>query len=324
MSSNFAQQALEPISESEQRLRLAIETGRIGLWVWNSTDVANAGDWSPRLKEIFGFSPDVQVTHEMFLERVHPEDRSWVNERVMGALGGENGGHYQAEYRIISARDGSERWVTARGQAFFDGEGKPFRFIGTLMDITAEKRAAQAAEEKLRNSEAYLTEAQKLSMTGSFGWNVSTGALIWSDETYCILECQPNVVPTLDLALQRVHPDDREAVRKSLDQAVLDQTDFDFEHRLLLPSGVIRHVHVRARASQSASGVLEFIGAVMDVTERNRAAEALKASEHVARGQLEALTKTLVALSQESEPEHLLKHVLQMIGDQLGAHSLSV
>lgn len=135
------EQVNRTLVDSEQRLRLAVATGRIGLWVWNSTDVGNAGDWSPRLKEIFGMAPETEVTHEIFLQCVHPEDRERVNTGVMQALAGVNGGEYACEYRAIRASDGAQRWVTARGQAFFDAEGQPVRFIGTLMDVTERKSA---------------------------------------------------------------------------------------------------------------------------------------------------------------------------------------
>ena len=134
----------QSLLDSEQRLRLAIETGRIGLWVWNSTDVTNSGDWSNQLKEIFGLPLDAEVTHDMFLKCVHQQDRERVNQLVMRALEGINEGEYRAEYRTIRPQDGSEHWVTARGQAFFDSEGKAIRFIGTVMDITERKRAEEA------------------------------------------------------------------------------------------------------------------------------------------------------------------------------------
>src|ERR1700743_1925281 len=96
--------------ESDQRLRLAIEAGRVGLWVWNSTDLKNAGDWSPRLKEIFGLPLEPEVTHEIFLRCVHPDDREKVNNLVLEALKGVNAGRYGTEYRIINPIDGREGW----------------------------------------------------------------------------------------------------------------------------------------------------------------------------------------------------------------------
>src|SRR6516162_820542 len=135
----------QTLLDSERRLRLAIEIGRIGLWVWNSTDLKNVGDWSTQLKEIFGLPLDAEVTHDMFLKCVHPEDRERVDQLVRQALAGANGGEYRAEYRTIHPRDGSEHWVTARGQAFFDAAGGAIRFIGTVMDITERKRAEESS-----------------------------------------------------------------------------------------------------------------------------------------------------------------------------------
>jgi PAS domain S-box-containing protein len=153
LNAELSQQALhlrevnQTLLDSEQRLRLAIETGRIGLWVWNSTDLSGSGDWSQRMKEIFGLPLDAEVTHDMFLKCVHPDDRARVDQAVMLALAGANGGEYRIEYRTIHPRDGSTKWVTARGKAFFDAEGRAIRFIGTVMDITERKRAEEASRE---------------------------------------------------------------------------------------------------------------------------------------------------------------------------------
>jgi PAS domain S-box-containing protein len=157
LNAELSQQALhlrevnQTLLDSERRLRLAIATGRIGLWVWNSTDLHNVGDWSQQMKEIFGLPLDADVTHDMFLKCVHPDDRARVDRAVMQSLAGENGGEYHVEYRTIHQRDGSTRWVTARGQAFFSPDGHAVRFIGTVMDITERKRAEEAAVMEERN-----------------------------------------------------------------------------------------------------------------------------------------------------------------------------
>jgi PAS domain S-box-containing protein len=133
-------------------------------------------------------------------------------------------------------------------------------------------------EEALRRSEAYLAEAQRLSHTGSFGWNVSTGELIWSAETFNILGYGRALKPTLDLVLKRVHPEDLERIRQISDAASRGARSLDFEHRLLMPDGSIKHLHVIAHATKNNSDESEFIGAIMDVSERKRA-EALVAGE---------------------------------------------
>lgn len=133
-------------------------------------------------------------------------------------------------------------------------------------------------EQEFYRNQAYLAEAQRLSHTGSFGWCLRTGELIWSSETYCIMGFDRSVKPTLDLVFKRVHPADAGLVEQFIKQATRDASEFDFEHRLLMPDGSVKHVHVMARPSRRASGEVEFVGAVMDVTRRKRT-EALIAGE---------------------------------------------
>ena len=125
---------------------------------------------------------------------------------------------------------------------------------------------------ELRRSEAYLTEGQRLSHTGSFGWNVSNGEIYWSQETFRIFEHNPATKPTVELVLQRTHPQDRPLVREVIDRASRERTIFDFEHRLLMPNGSVRYLRVVAHPStKDESGKFEFVGAVTDITERKRA-----------------------------------------------------
>ena len=136
-----------------------------------------------------------------------------------------------------------------------------------MLDLTERKRT----EDRLRRSEAYLAEAQRLSLTGSFGWNVSTGEIFWSDETYRIVGLDRGSKPTLHEVFQRVHPEDIARVRETLDRGIQSGTDLDFEHRLVMPDGSVKHVRVVGRPStQDASGDLEFVGAVTDITERRQ------------------------------------------------------
>jgi PAS domain-containing protein len=141
----------------------------------------------------------------------------------------------------------------------------------------SEERFRRMAEE-LRRSEAYLAEAQKLSRTGSFGWKVATGKLVWSAETFCILGYEHALTPSLEMVLNRVHPDDLPLVQRIVDAATREGRDLDFEHRLRMLDRSIKYLHVLAHPARDASGEVEFVGAVMDVTDRKRA-EALVAGE---------------------------------------------
>jgi PAS domain S-box-containing protein len=137
---------------------------------------------------------------------------------------------------------------------------------------------AKKAEERLRRSEVYLAEAQHLSHTGSFGWTPSTGDFHWSDETFRILEYDSSVKPTMERVVQRVHPDDLAIVRQAIDEASRGGK-VDVTHRLLMPDGSVKFLHVLGHALNDAAGNLEIVGAVMDVTERKRAEEALRRGE---------------------------------------------
>jgi C4-dicarboxylate-specific signal transduction histidine kinase len=152
------------------------------------------------------------------------------------------------------------------------------RLLRSAHDELETKVAERTAE--LERSEAFLAEAQRLSHTGSFGWDVSSGKLYWSEETFRIVECDRADQPTIDLVLQRTHPHDRARVQQTLDRAAQEGSPLDFEHRLLMPNGSVKYVHVVGRASkEDESGTPEFVGAITDITERKRAEAEARESE---------------------------------------------
>jgi signal transduction histidine kinase len=132
---------------------------------------------------------------------------------------------------------------------------------------------------ELQRRETYLAEAQKLSHTGSFGWNVSTGEIYWSEETFRIFKVATNTRITLDLAMQQTHPEDRSMVQELIDGASREKRAFDLEHRLLFPDGSVKHLRVVGHPSTDEQGRFEFVGAVTDITGSKRAEEALRQSQ---------------------------------------------
>ena len=133
------------------------------------------------------------------------------------------------------------------------------------------------AQGELQRRWQYLAEAQRLSHSGTFGWKVSSGELVWSDETYSILGFTRETNPTLDLVFDRVHPEDLVRVQELSNRAAQNGMDLDVEHRILLPDGVIKYVHAVAHAGRDDSGNLEYMGVVTDITERKRAEEERQA-----------------------------------------------
>ncbi|MGO8696251.1 MAG: PAS domain S-box protein [Limisphaerales bacterium] len=193
-------------------------------------------------------------------------------------------------------------------------EGPP-SFTGYLRDITERKQS----EEKLRRSEAYLAEAQRLSHTGSFGWKVSSGEFTWSEETFRIFGFDPTTKPTVELILKRVHPEDVRVVNQFIERASQDGKDFGYEHRLLMPEGAVKHVRIVAHAERAESGELEFVGAVMDITAAKEAEGSLRSSAKIAQGLVAVRAEVSAALSKPIQAGEMLQECAQAIVHHLEA-----
>jgi PAS domain S-box-containing protein len=205
---------------------------------------------------------------------IFPEDRQFVKEVIWPTV--LEKGSWSGEMRFRHFKTGDPISVLYSVFRIDDPEtGQPVNIGNVSRDITERKRAASA----LQQSQAYLMQAQELSRTGSFGWSVATGEIIWSEETFRIFQCDRTTRPTVGFIVQRTHPDDRAAVQQTIDHASIDGKDFEHEHRLLMPDGSVKYVHAVARAERDASGRIEFVGAVTDVTAAKEAERKLRRSE---------------------------------------------
>ena len=206
---------------------------------------------------------------------VHPEDlqRHMEKWRVCSATGEP----FEDESRFRRAADGEHRWFLVRAEPLRDEIGNILKWYGVLTDIEDRKQAEQA----LRRSEAYLSEAQRLSHTGSWAYKSGGGAPYWSEENFRIWGFDPQQgVPDLELVRQRIHPEDRERAMNDATRATQAGTDFAHEFRIVLPDGTVRHVQAVGHLLSSANGeVIEVVGTHVDVTEHKRAEEALQRSE---------------------------------------------
>ena len=220
---------------------------------------------------------------------MHPDDRlrvdpPWLSHFNRGEL-------FETEYRLRRA-DGEYRWISVRRMPQRDSNGKVIAWYGVGYDIEDRRRAETA----LHENKAFLAEAQKLSHTGSFGWNISSGELFWSEETFRIFGYPPNTSITLELVLDRVHPDDRVLVRRVIDRAATHKEPFDIELRLKMPDGSIKHLHVVARTLVDELPALKFAGAVMDITVRKKNEQALQLSEQRYQHLFQAMAVSLLEL----------------------------
>jgi formate hydrogenlyase transcriptional activator len=201
---------------------------------------------------------------------LHPDEREMVMARWTRSV--ETGDPYDIEHRIRGI-DGSYRWFMVRGLPVRDAQGCIVRWYVLVTDIDERRKT----HEELQRSEAFLAQGQRISQTGSFGWSIARGERYWSEGNYSILEYDRALKPSYDLVFDRIHPDDRDFVRQILDEATREKKDFDIEHRLLMPDGRIKHIHLVARAMKT--GNLDFIGSITDITAAKKAEEKIRQSE---------------------------------------------
>ncbi|MEY2528405.1 MAG: hypothetical protein QOJ05_495, partial [Verrucomicrobiota bacterium] len=203
-------------------------------------------------------------------------------------------------------------------------EQETIKHITHLAGVAIQRKLAETAR---RESEAYLAEAQRLSHTGSWAWAPATGEIrYWSEETYRLLGFDPDAgPPRFEKFFGRLHPQDQDRVRERFGQAIADRADFETDYRVVHPDGAIRHIHAVGHPVDDETGnLVQFVGTVIDITERKRSEEALRASEQVARGQVEALAQSLDVLTTAPDPERFIGQMLTTIGRLLNAQSVTV
>jgi signal transduction histidine kinase len=257
------------LERSEAYMAEAERLSHTGSWYFNS----DTGEhfWSQESFAILDFDPEeIKASYPMLLQRIHPEDRSRVDEIRSAAVRDRR--DFQAEFRLLLP-GGAIRYVRGIGRCSINETGQ-VELIGAIRDITDSKRA----QGELRRSEALLAEGQHLSRTGSFSWRVATDAVTWSEQLYRIYEVEVGVPVTLELIRSRVHPEDvgLPEKMKMLNQTRDGLNEFEWQYRLLMPDGSIKYLHAIAHATRDQEGQLEYIAAVQDVTARRLAEEALE------------------------------------------------
>jgi PAS domain S-box-containing protein len=214
-------------------------------------------------REYFGFDAADVGGGMLRAQVIHPEDLRALEARRREAL--SRGTPFDAEQRMRS-KAGQYRWFLVRYRPLKDG-GRVVRWFGWATDIEDLRRAEEAAW----RSATYLAEAQRLSQTGSWAWDVRLDRMAyWSDELYRIYGFDPaDGVPSVESALERVHPDDRERVRRATIAGTAE-----LEYRLLMSDGSVKHLRsLRQPVIDAAGQMTEVIGTAMDVTDRKRAEE---------------------------------------------------
>src|SRR5258708_2557093 len=257
----------EKLQKSEAYLAGAQRLTHTGSWAWRVAG-GKATHLSEEWHRIYGFDPEEGLSAwEKRLQRMHPEDRDKWQETTARAIREKS--DYEGEHRILLP-DGTVKHTHTVGHPVLNASGDVVEFVGTMMDVTERKRA----DEALLRSEGYLAEAQRLTRTGSWAWNVATRqSVYWSEENYRLFGFDPEGgIPSDEAFYERVHPGDRDRVRKAVFlERPNEGSHFDVEFRIVLPGGAIKYVRSTGHPVRNQSGdLLEYVGTSVDVTERKR------------------------------------------------------
>ena len=257
------------LAKAERELRRTLDL--IPILAWRTRPDGYAEYLNKRWLDYTGLSQQQALGWE-WRATVHPDDRPALHYAWLRML--ETGKPDEVEARMRRF-DGTYRWFLFRSEALRDEAGAVVAWYGTNIDIDDRKQVESAWQ----RSQAYSAEAQKLSQTGSFAWDVATRHYFWSEQTYQILGFDRSVKPSISLVVQRTHPDDRFMMERELDRSAQKAPYHDFEVRLLMPDGQIKHIHLLAHRITYESGNEEIVGAVMDITEARRSQETLHAAQ---------------------------------------------
>jgi PAS domain S-box-containing protein len=301
----MAEKASE-LERSEFYLREGERLAHMGSWSLRPDGIFDY--WSPETFVIFGFDQSEGIpTLTQWLAALQSDDRDLLKRTIDKMF--REGVRGDVRYWVDHPKKGKRR-MHSTGEPVSE-KGKVTRLIGNTLDITEQEELTQ----ELRRREAYLAEAQRLSHTGSFGWDVSSGKIFWSDETFRIFELDPKIEITIELIVERTHPDDREAVQQVIERASRDRTEFALEHRLLIPDGSIKYLQVVGRPSADEGHRSEFVGAVTDITNHRQAEDKIREQEAELRQILDLTPHHLYVFG----PDGGLLYVNQFALDYLGA-----
>src|SRR5438093_6000339 len=259
--------AEEAVLRSEKELRNVIET--IPISVWTALPDGTVDFVSRHWREHSGLSGEGPYGAG-WQTAVHPDDVDRHLDKWRASLA--TGAPFENEARRRAA-NGEYRWFLARAVPLRDEQGNILKWYGITMEIDDRKNA----EEKLRRSEASLLDAQRLSRTGSWTHDLSSGTVTISPETVRIWGIEPGDDATVtDFFFARMHPDDRLRVEQAYREAHVKKADFESEFRIVLPDGTIKNIHSFGHPIVSESGdIVEFVGAAIDITERKQAEQRL-------------------------------------------------
>jgi len=292
---------------AEEKIRRLVDANILGIFIGNFEGaILEANDAFLRMVQ-YG-REDVVSGRLLWTDLTPPEWRERDERAVAEVKATRTIQPYEKEYL---RKDGS-RVPVMIGSALFEGRNEGVVFV---LDLSEQKRA----DEALRCSEAYLAEAQRLSQTGSWAWSPDRDIRYWSEECYRVLSFDPqDGLPRFEDFFQRLYPDDQPGFRELIETAIREKSEWEADYRIVHRDGPVRDIHVVAHPVLSTSGhLLEFVGTVIDVTERKRAEEELRRSEAELRQMLDFTPQLIAVYGSNRERLYANRIALDYLGMSL-------
>ncbi|MHC5862583.1 PAS domain-containing hybrid sensor histidine kinase/response regulator [Nostoc sp.] len=262
-------QVNEQLQGSEQQLKLALETSKLGSW---QLDIkTNVLSTSEQYKVNYGLPINADFSHQVIMERIHPEDQTWVQAAIQDSI--TNRSAYEVEYRTIWD-DGSTHWVLVRGHVIDDEAGNPERMVGISIDITNRKQA----EADLREAHVQWEAALAAGAIYTWRWKIPENLVSVNVAFAHLFDVDPVKAASglpIELFIQAIHSEDRPQVAAAINQAIETGEEFISEYRVCTAVGEERWLAARGRVEYAADGTpFAFPGALADITERKIAEAA--------------------------------------------------
>jgi PAS domain S-box-containing protein len=296
--------AEEALKTSEERFRLLIE-GVKDYAIFMLDSDGRVMTWNNGAERIKGYHAE-EILGKHFSVFYQLEDIQ-ADRPAQGLRVAVAEGRFEQEgWRL--RKDGSRFWANTVITALKDRSGKLQGFANVTRDITERKQA----EEKLRRSEAYLAEGQRLSRTGSWAWDVSANDLYWSQEHFRIFGLDPEKAKmSYEMFLEIVHPEDRSALQQGFEQVVREKSDFEDNFRIVWPDGSIKYIHSLSHPVFNESGaVTEYVGTVIDRTEQHEASAKLEQAFEEIKMLKDRLQHENIALREEIDRTGMFEEIV--------------
>ncbi|HEV7232203.1 MAG TPA: PAS domain-containing protein [Bacteroidia bacterium] len=263
-------QARTKVRESEARLKMAIQSTKLGTWDYNP--ITGELNWSDECRLIYGVGPDQTIDFTAFAEHIHPEDRLFAESEIAKSLNPQGKGDYDISFRILRFDNGETRWIRAQGKVYFNPQKEATRFIGTVIDISEQKEYENSLEQKvaertqqLQKLNDELNMAQELARIGSWDWDISSNKITWSKNMFQLYGLNTSEEITFEKFKSFIHPEDRPLLDDTISVAFKIKAFPEFIHRIITAQGLSRLMHAKGEVKLDKEGNV----IAMNVTEQD-------------------------------------------------------